>query len=181
RSRKDFQYKTAHKLTRTGKKVFFHEKLNLAGLTRRNKAKQDENGKYLPNGQSSKSGLNKSWLDAAFNQFFQILGQVAEKANARVIECKPNYTSQLLCYRDEIVFTDCSIREYFDEELQLKIDRDINAAINLKRVGLDLFPTINRRQNKVVIAKSKTASVSQEVLTVFSKHQKPKQKANASV
>ncbi|NER03868.1 MAG: transposase, partial [Okeania sp. SIO3C4] len=32
RSRKDFQYKTAHKLTRTGKKVFFHEKLNLAGL-----------------------------------------------------------------------------------------------------------------------------------------------------
>lgn len=106
--------------------------LNLSGLTRRNKAKQDENGKYLPNGQSSKSGLNKSWLDAAFNQFFQILGQVAEKAfhvaqrNARVIECKPNYTSQLLCYRDEIVFTDCSIREYFDEELQLKIDRDIN-------------------------------------------------------
>ena len=80
RSRKDFQYKTAHKLTRTGKKVFFIEKLNLSGLTRRNKAKQDENGKYLPNGQSSKSGLNKSWLDAAFNQFFQILGQVAEKA-----------------------------------------------------------------------------------------------------
>ncbi|WP_363267764.1 hypothetical protein [Okeania sp. SIO2B3] len=68
------------------------------------------------------------------------------------MECKPNYTSQLLSYRDEIVFTNCSLREYFDEELQLKIDRDINAAINLKRVGLDLFPTINRRKNKVVIA-----------------------------
>ncbi len=61
RSRKDFHYKTAYKLTRTGKKVFFYEKLNLAGLTRRNKTKQDEDGKYLPNGQSSKSGLNKSW------------------------------------------------------------------------------------------------------------------------
>ncbi|MEM1169078.1 MAG: transposase [Cyanobacteria bacterium P01_H01_bin.35] len=181
RNRKNFQYKTAYKLTRTGKKVFFIEKLNLVGLTRRNKTKQDENGNYSPNGQSSKSGLNKSWLDAAFNQFFQILGQVAEKANARVIECKPNYISQLLCYRDEIVFTDCNIREYFDEELQLKIDRDINAAINLKRVGLDLFPTINRRQNKVVIAKSKTASVSKEVLTVFKRHQKPTQKADASV
>ncbi|MGK7918989.1 MAG: hypothetical protein AB4080_03130 [Trichodesmium sp.] len=85
-----------------------------------------------------------------------------------MIECKSNYTSQLLCYRDEIVFTDCSIREYFDEELQLKINRDINAAINVKRVGLDLFPTINRRQNKVVIAQSKTAS--QEVLRVFKRH-----------
>nr|WP_293096680.1 hypothetical protein [Okeania sp. SIO2F4] len=78
--------------------MFFIEKLNLVGLTRRNKIKQDKNGKYSPNGQSSKSGLNKSWLDAAFNQFFQILGQVAEKANARVVECKPNYTSQLLSY-----------------------------------------------------------------------------------
>nr|WP_293144445.1 transposase [Okeania sp. SIO3I5] len=104
-NRKDFQYKTAYKLTRTSKKVFFIEKLNLVGLTRRNKTKQYENGKYSPNGQSSKSGLNKYWLDAAFNQFFQILGQVAEKAfhvaqrNARVIECEPSYTSQLLSYR----------------------------------------------------------------------------------
>ncbi len=68
-----------------------------------------------------------------------MLGQVAAKANANVVEVKPNYTSQLLSYRDEIVCTDCSIREYFDEELQLKIDRDINAAINVKRVWLDKF------------------------------------------
>ncbi len=109
-----------------------------------------------------------------------MLGQVAEKANASVVAVKPNYTSQLLSYQDEIVFTDCSIREYFDSELQLTIDRDINAAINLKRVGLDLFPTINRRKNKVVITKSKTASVSQEVLRVFKRHQKPIKKANPS-
>ncbi|WP_293063461.1 transposase [Okeania sp. SIO2B3] len=100
RSRKDFQYKKAHKLTRTGKKIFFIEKLNLAGLTGINKAKQDENGKYLPNGQSSKSGLNKSWLDAATYQFLEVLGHVAAKANVSVVEVKPNYTSQLLCYRD---------------------------------------------------------------------------------
>lgn len=30
-----------------------------------------------------------------------------------------------------------------DEKLQLCVDRDINAAINIKRVGLDLFPTIS--------------------------------------
>lgn len=100
RSRKDFHYKTAHKLVGSGKKVFFHESLNLAGLTKRNKPKQDVSvagrspeGNILTNGQSAKSGLNKSWLDAAFGQFFSILGYIAEKAGAVVIEKNPAYTS----------------------------------------------------------------------------------------
>ena len=123
------------------------EKLNLVGLSRRNKIKQseearvadrrkgksrcDEYGKYLPNGQSAKSGLNKSWADAAFGQFFNILKFKAEKAGASVILVNPQYTSQLLPYKDEFVFTDCSIREYWDEEFKLLIDRDISAGINI--------------------------------------------------
>jgi len=64
RSRRDHAYKTAHQLVRTEKKVFFHEKLNLAGLSKRNEAKKDDNGNFIKNGQASKSGLNKSWNDA---------------------------------------------------------------------------------------------------------------------
>jgi putative transposase len=139
RNRKDFQYKTAHKLVRTGKKVFFPEKLNLQGLSKRNTLKQDEDGKYLPNGQSAKSGLNKSWMDAAFGQFFGILAYIAEKAGAVVIPQNPAYSSQVLSYRNEIVFTDTDIREYWDETEMLKVDRDINASINLKRLGLGIF------------------------------------------
>lgn len=148
RSRKDHAYKTAHALIRTGKKVFVHEKLNLQGLSTRNKAKQDEYGNYLPNGQRAKSGLNKSWKDAAFGNFFNTLQYIAEKAGCKVIAVNPAYTSQMLSYRDEFVFTDCSIREYFDEEIVLMIDRDINAGINIKKVGLELFPTIKRRKGK---------------------------------
>ncbi|MEQ8757021.1 MAG: transposase [Coleofasciculus sp. G1-WW12-02] len=169
RSRKDFQYKTAHKLVRTGKKVFFHEALNIAGLTKRNAPKQDGQGKYLYNGQSAKSGLNKSWLDAAYGQFFSILGYIAGKAGASVIEKNPAYTSQLLSYKDEFVFTDCSIRSYWDEELKLWVDRDVNAAINLKRVGLDVFPTIKRRRGNPVVVSSTTNSTAKEVLTVLFK------------
>lgn len=44
------------------------EDLNLKGLSKRNKVKKDSNGIYLTNGQSAKSGLNKSWLDGAFGQ-----------------------------------------------------------------------------------------------------------------
>jgi putative transposase len=123
-------------LVRTNKKVFVREDLNLKALSKRNKAGRDENGTYLPNGQSAKSGLNKSWNDAAFGQFFTILEYIASKAGARAIAAKPAYTSQLLAYRDEFMFTDCDIREYWHEKERLWVNRDINAAINLKRVGL---------------------------------------------
>lgn len=143
RSRKDFQYKTAHKLVRTEKKFFFHEQLNLKVLTKRNAPKQDENGTFLPNGQSAKSGLNKSWLDAAFSQFFEILEYIAAKAGATVIPQNPAYTSQVLSYRNEMIFTNLDIREYWDEIESLLVDRDINSAINLKRLGLGIFPSIS--------------------------------------
>lgn len=146
RARRDHAFKTAHALLRMGKTIFFYEKLNLKGLMKRNTPKQDENGKYLENGQSAKSGLSKSWADAAFGQFFSILEYIAGKAGTKTIEVNPAYTSQLLAYKDEFVFTDTSIREYWDEELNLLIDRDINAGINIKRRGLDLYPTIKRRK-----------------------------------
>jgi putative transposase len=148
RSRQDFHYKIAHKLVRAGAKFFFHEDLNLKGLTKRNKVKQDDGGTYLPNGQSAKSGLNKSWLDAAFGQFFKTLEYIAEKAGSVVIPQKPAYTSMILGYRNEIIFTDCGIRDYWDEQNSLIVDRDINAAINLKRLGLDIFPSIKRARRE---------------------------------
>ena len=167
RCRKDFQYKTAHQLVRTGKKVFFHEDLNLKGLSRRNKVKQDDDGSYLPNGQAAKSGLNLSWADAAFGNFFTILGHIAGKAGAVVIAKNPAYTSQLLSYRDEVVFTNCGIREYWDDDLKLLVDRDINAAINVKRVGLDMFPTIKRRKGGIAIVTSITNDTSKEAIQIL--------------
>lgn len=164
RSRQDFHYKTAHKLTRTGAKFFFYEDLNLKGLTKRNKIKQDDDGTYLPNGQSAKSGLNKSWLDAAFGQFFKTLDYIAAKAGAVVISKKPAYTSMVLSYRNEIIFTDCGIRDYWDEQNSLMVDRDINAAINLKRLGLDIFPSIKRRSGNLSVVGTMDNSTTEEIL-----------------
>ncbi len=165
RARTDHALKTAHRVVRTGKKVFFYEDLDLKNLIKRNKPKQDEEGKYLPNGQSAKSGLNKSWNDAAFGKFFQTLEYIAAKAGAKVVAVKPHYTSQFLSYRDEKVFTDTSIREYWDEIEKLLVDRDINAAINIKRVGLELFLTINSRTGKIKV--SHTHSTRKEVLMIL--------------
>ena len=164
RARKDHAFNSAQTLLNTGKKVFFYENLNLKGLTRRNKLKTDEQGNYLPNGQSAKSGLNLSWADAGFGQFFEILKYKAEKAGAIVKKVNPAYTSQLLAYRDEFIFVENNIREYWDKELKLLIDRDINAGINIKRVGLDVFPTIKRRKGNPVVTNSATNSTLKEVL-----------------
>lgn len=158
RSRLDHSFKTAHRLVRTGKKVFFAEDLNLRGLTKRNKAKKDEQGKFVPNGQSAKSGLNKSWLDAGFGQFFTTLDYIASKAGAVVVKVNPAYTSQLLSYRDEFVFINCDVRSYFDPKELLVVDRDVNASINIKRQGLGLFPCIKSRRGKVEIVSTATAS-----------------------
>ncbi len=181
RARKDHAFKTAHALIRTNKKVFVYEDLNLKALSKRNKAKQDEDGKYLPNGQSRKSGLNKSWNDAAFGQFFTILEYIAGKAGARTIAVKPAYTSQLLAYRDEFIFTDCGIREYWDNKESLWVDRDVNASINVKRVGLGLFPTIKRRKGNPVVGDSTTNSTSKEVLATLRMYQKPTPTCNQAV
>jgi len=74
-----------------------------------------------------------------FNQL-TTLDYIAAKAGAVVVRVNPAYTSQLLAYRDEFIFTDCSIRTYFDLQELLDVDRDVNASINIKRVGLLTVP-----------------------------------------
>jgi putative transposase len=51
-------------------KVIFVEDLKVSNMAKRNKPKQDEEGKFLPNGQAAKSGLNKSFADAGIAGFF---------------------------------------------------------------------------------------------------------------
>ncbi|WP_414580788.1 RNA-guided endonuclease InsQ/TnpB family protein [Scytonema sp. PCC 10023] len=164
RSRKDHHFKTSHQLTITGKKVFFVEDLDLKNLTLRNKAKQDENGKFLPNHQAQKSGLNKSFLDAGFGQFVDILSYIAEKAGGQVIKVKPNYTSQICCNCDAYAPKELSDRIHDCKACDVGIiNRDINAAVNIKRVGLGVFPTIKSRRGKLVIESSGSMSTLKEI------------------
>jgi putative transposase len=62
--RKDFQHKASRRLVKCYQVIVF-EDLQTANLTKHPKPKQDEEtGQYLPNGASTKAGLNKSILDA---------------------------------------------------------------------------------------------------------------------
>ena len=70
----------------------------------------------------------------------------------------------ILSYRNEIIFTDCGIREYWDEQNTLMVDRDINAAVNLKRLGLGIFPSIKSRSGKLDIVGTMDDSTTEEIL-----------------
>jgi putative transposase len=70
----------------------------------------------------------------------------------------------VLCYRNEILFTDCGIREYWDEQHSLMVDRDVNAAINLKKLGLDIFPCIKCRGGNLSIVGAIDDSTAKEIL-----------------
>jgi putative transposase len=147
---------------RTGKKVFFHEDLNLKGLSKRNQAKPTPNPPPTPSQEGGGGGF-----DAAFGNFFKTLDYIAAKAGAVVIPQKPAYSSMILCYRNEAIFTDINIRNYWDEKESLMVDRDVNAAINLKRLGLGIFPSIKRRSGKIDIVGTMSDSTTKEILNTL--------------
>jgi putative transposase len=70
--RKDFQHKASRKLVNQYQIIVF-EDLQVKNLTKAPAPKQDENGKYVPNGAAAKAGLNKSILDAGWSTFTQMV------------------------------------------------------------------------------------------------------------
>ena len=67
RTRKQFHFSLSNQLIAKSD-VIFIEDLKIRNMTKRCQPKQDKTGKYLPNGQAAKSGLNKSFADAGLGR-----------------------------------------------------------------------------------------------------------------
>ncbi len=85
--------------------------------------------------------LNRSMRDVAWFGFFQILNGKAEEAGRLVLGVPAKGTSQLCSQCGKEVPKDLSIRIHSCPYCNLKIDRDINAALNILRVGQTLQKT----------------------------------------
>jgi putative transposase len=131
--RRDFHHKQARKLVDEHQIIVFEE-LQIANISKHAKPKQDENGKYLPNGAAAKSGLNKSILDAGWGQFQQIVTSKAEYAGRTVLKVDPKYTSQV-CSSCATVKKKSLEERWHSCECGCELDRDTNAAINILRLG----------------------------------------------
>jgi putative transposase len=120
--RKDFQHKIANKLIREND-VIILEKLNI-----RKMLQQD-------NPAVQKSNIS----DASWGNFVAMLIYKAESAGRSIIKVNPARTSSTCSRCNKIKKDlDLSIRTYRCEFCKLEMDRDHNAAINIKRLGTSL-------------------------------------------
>jgi putative transposase len=85
--------------------------------------------------------LNRSMRDVAWFGFFDVLRWKAEEAARTVIEVPAKDTSQLCSRCGARVPKDLSVRIHACPSCGLVIDRDVNAALNILRLGQSLQAT----------------------------------------
>lgn len=134
RQRTNFLHEQSKWLIDTYEVIVF-EDLKTINLTKAPKPKQDENGKYLPNGASAKAGLNKSILDAGWGQFVQYCVYKAGYAGTQVAFVDPKNTSQV-CSACGVKgpHKDLSERTHTCTFCGVVLDRDHNAAMNIRNL-----------------------------------------------
>ena len=134
--RHDFVHQTARRLVnRFG--VIAVEAFQVENMMASPKAKPDpENeGQFLPNGASAKAGLNKSIADASWSMFRNVLTMKAESAGRKVVVVNPAYTSQMCSGCENIVKKTLDVRTHKCLVCGIALDRDTNAAVNIKALG----------------------------------------------
>jgi len=151
--RSDFLHQWSRRLVNTYETIVFEE-LAPSKMSRRAKPKQDEQtGAYLPNGAAVKAGLNTSILDAGWSTFIAMCEYKAENAGTvKVVKVDPYKTSQVCsgCLH-EGPHKDLSERVHTCEKCGLVLDRDVNAAKNIRAIwqdGLKLRPAPKTKKPK---------------------------------
>jgi putative transposase len=115
RQRRDFFFKTSKNLLNKYD-VIGHEDLNIKGL--------------------AKSRMSKSILDAGWGEFLSIVTCKAESAGKLAIAVNPNGTTQLCSTCGTHIPKTIADRWHSCHVCGLELDRDINAAINIKNIAV---------------------------------------------
>ena len=129
------QWKLATKLVRQADLIVF-EDLNIKGMSARCKPKQDENGKYIRNGASAKSGLSKAIFDASWGELKQKIRTVSEKAGVIFLEVSPRHTSQECSQCGFISPANRDKERFLCEACGHFSDADVDAAVVIRERGL---------------------------------------------
>ena len=134
--RHNFAHQTARRLVNQYGMIAI-EKLAVKNMSRAPAPKPgvENEGQYLPNGASQKSGLNKSILDAAWSQFRSILTNKAESAGRDVVAVHPASTSQKCSGCGYQASKTLKERWHLCPMCGASLNRDTNAAINILAIA----------------------------------------------
>lgn len=144
--RKDFLNKVSTELIKNHDS-FAIENLNIQGMSATCKPKQDESGKYLPNGQSAKSGLNRSITDAGWGMFVGMLEYKAEWYGKNILQIGRFEPSSKTCSCCGSINKDLTLsdREWTCPVCGAVLNRDVNASINIKNFALKKYLSAEHR------------------------------------
>lgn len=92
--RNDFAHKTSRSLVDSQAKVIVFEALSTSRMTRKPKAKQNEQGRYVSNKAKQKAGLNRSILNVGWHIIETYTKYKAYQAGKVVFKIPAPYTSQ---------------------------------------------------------------------------------------
>ena len=137
----DFLRKASYQIAKDAPEVTALEDLNLKGMTKRAKARKDEEiGQWLRNGAAAKSGLNKAMANAGLGNFRVYLEQALRKLGKMLILVPAHHSSQEC---SECGHTEAANRP--DQETFLcqrcghADNADLNAAKVIKKRGIALI------------------------------------------
>ena len=125
-----------YKKLKNYRKDLFHKKSRLITENYRNIVMEELSVKKMV--EDSSNGMRKSYRDAGWGLFTNMMRYKAAEAGNAVILVDPAYTSQLCSSCGTIVPKDLSIRTHECPYCGLVLSRDLNAAINILNRGLGL-------------------------------------------
>lgn len=130
---KDVQHKVSRRLVEEND-IIAIEKLNLAGMSKKSKAKVDPNnpGEFLPNGQSAKRELNRKLRLSALSQLGEFLQYKARLSGGQIVEVDPKNTSRRCSSCGHVAQENRESQAVFlCKKCGYKDNADYNAAINI--------------------------------------------------
>ncbi len=136
--REDHQWKIAHHLTRLAD-VIVLEDLNIQGMIKKCRAKQDENGKFLKNGQSAKRALNRLIRDCSWGNLKLKIESVAAKFGKICKEVNPKFTSQQCSHCGHIQKENRNKERFLCLNCGFLADADQQASVNIGIKGLEIL------------------------------------------
>jgi len=145
--RNAYQWSVANKIVSKADATII-EDLNIAGMRRRAKPKQDDNGNYIKNGQSAKRGLNRSMSDAAWGELISKLEYTAAKQGKRVYKVNPKHTSQQCSVCSHIDASNRNGEKFVCTNCGHVDDANLQAARNVKYRGVDVYSLVLKTKPK---------------------------------
>ena len=130
--REDFQHKLSKRLVQEND-VIVIEKLNIKGLLEK---QLDEEAS--PSDKQKERNHKNNIKDASWGSFAAKLIYKAESAGRKLIEVDPRYTSMTCSCCGNIKAMPQDVRKYTCGSCGLDLDRDLNAARNILRLGTSL-------------------------------------------